>query len=150
MASRGDVTVQAFAVPAETTIYNLGIMVGTARVDAITPSIAEVARLAVEEASAGLASDVLMLDIRDVSDFADYFVIATAATDRHLRELAERIESRAKAAGTPRNHREGKPEGGWVLIDFPGFIVHLFTDQTRRYYDLEGLWSAATEVVRIQ
>lgn len=118
--------------------------------DARTASIADFARLAVDEASAALASDVVLLDIRKVSDFADYFVIATAATQRHLTELAERIEARVKSAGMPRNHREGKATGGWVLVDFPGFIVHLFTEETRTYYDLEELWSSATEVVRIQ
>lgn len=115
-----------------------------------TPPIADFARLAVDEASAALASDVVLLDISNVSDFADYFVIATAATERHLNELAERIESRVKSAGMPRNHREGKAAGGWVLVDFPGLIVHLFTEETRRYYDLEELWSSAIEVVRIQ
>lgn len=113
-------------------------------------AIANVARLATDEASAALASDILMLDIRNLSDFADYFVLATAATQRHLNELAERIEARAKTFGVTRHHREGKPQGGWVLIDFPGVIVHLFTDETRRFYDLEGLWSEANEVLRIQ
>ena len=112
--------------------------------------IADIARLAVDEASAALASDVLMLDISELSDFADYFVLATAATQRHLNELAERIEDRVKTVGMRRLHREGKAQGGWVLIDFPGFIVHLFTDETRKFYDLEGLWSEANEVVRIQ
>lgn len=112
--------------------------------------IADVARVAVDEASAALATDVVLLDIRAVSDFADYFVIATAATQRHLTELAERIEGRLKAQGLPRTSREGKPEGGWVLIDFPGIVVHLFVQRARRFYDLETLWSAATEVLRIQ
>lgn len=118
--------------------------------DARTSAIADFARLAVDEASAALASDVVLLDISGVSDIADYFVIATAATERHLTELAGRIETRVKSAGLSRNHREGKATGGWVLVDFPGFIVHLFTEETRRFYDLEELWSSATEVVRIQ
>ena len=126
------------------------MMVATANIEGQALPIADIARLAVDEASATLAGDVVLLDISDISDFADYFVIATAATQRHLTELAERIEARVKSSGMSRNHREGKPEGGWVLIDFPGFIVHLFTDETRRFYDLEGLWDAATEVVRIQ
>lgn len=125
-------------------------MEATAKNNVEETAIADIARLAVDEASAALASDVLMLDIRELSDFADYFILATAATQRHLNELAERIEERVKTMGMRRLHREGKAQGGWVLIDFPGFIVHLFTDETRRFYDLEGLWSEATEVVRIQ
>ena len=132
------------------TNYNRKAMAIDTQYDARTAPIADFARLAVDEASAALASDVVLLDIRNVSDFADYFVIATAATTRHLTELAERIESRVKSAGLARNHREGKADGGWVLVDFPGFIVHLFTEETRNYYDLEELWASATEVVRIQ
>ena len=130
--------------------YNRGYMDATTKNSQESTAIADFAQLAVEEASAALASDVLMLDIRELSDFADYFVLATAATQRHLNELAERIEDRVKTVGMRRLHREGKAQGGWVLIDFPGFVVHLFTDETRQFYDLEGLWAEANEVVRIQ
>ena len=130
--------------------YNQDYMEATAKNNQESTAIADIAQLAVDEASAALATDVLMLDIRELSDFADYFVLATAATQRHLNELAERIEARVKEVGMRRLHREGKAQGGWVLIDFPGFIVHLFTDETRQFYDLEGLWSEANEVVRIQ
>lgn len=131
-------------------IYNRKIMAESAKIRDSDAEIADAARVAVDVASAALASDVVLLDIRDVSDFADYFVIATAATARHLTELAERIEVRLKTDGMPRISREGKPEGGWVLIVFPGLVVHLFIQRARRFYDLEGLWSAATEVLRIQ
>lgn len=125
-------------------------MTQTAKIRDSEAEIADAARVVVDVASSALASDVVLLDIRGVSDFADYFVIATASTPRHLTELAERIEVRLKSDGLPRTSREGKPEGGWVLIDFPGIVVHLFIQRARRFYDLEGLWSAATEVLRIQ
>lgn len=113
-------------------------------------SIEELARAALEEASANLGADVVLLDTRNVSDFTDYFVIASGETERHLEMLADRIEQKIREFGTRRNHREGSGTGGWLLIDFPGFIVHLFNRETREFYDLEGLWSQATEVVRLQ
>ena len=113
-------------------------------------SVEELARAALEEASSNLGADVVLLDTRNVSDFTDYFVIASGETERHLEMLADRIEVKIREFGTRRNHREGSGAGGWLLIDFPGFIVHLFNRETREFYDLEGLWSQATEVVRLQ
>ena len=112
--------------------------------------IEEIARAALEEASANLGSDVVLLDTRNVSDFTDFFVIASGETERHIDMMAGRIERRVRELGMRRNHREGSGSGGWLLIDFPGFIVHLFNRETRAFYDLEELWSQANEVVRIQ
>ncbi len=112
--------------------------------------IEELARAALEEASANLGSDVVLLDTRNVSDFTDFFVIASGETERHIEMMADRVERRVRELGMRRNNREGSGSGGWLLIDFPGFIVHLFNRETRAYYDLEGLWSQATEVVRLQ
>lgn len=113
-------------------------------------SIEELARAALEEASSNLGSDVVLLDTRSVSDFTDFFVIASGETERHLEMMADRIERKIRELGMRRNNREGSGSGGWLLIDFPGFIVHLFNRETRAYYDLEGLWSQANEVVRLQ
>lgn len=113
-------------------------------------SIEELARAALEEASSNLGSDVVLLDTRNVSDFTDFFVIASGETERHLEMMADRIERKIRELGMRRNNREGSGSGGWLLIDFPGFVVHLFNRETRAYYDLEGLWSQANEVVRLQ
>ncbi len=113
-------------------------------------TIEELARATLEEASANLGSDVVLLDTRNVSDFTDFFVIASGETERHLEMMADRIERKVRELGMRRNNREGSGAGGWLLIDFPGFIVHLFNRETRAYYDLEGLWSEANEVVRLQ
>ena len=112
--------------------------------------INELARAALDEASSNLGSDVVLLDTRNVSDFTDFFVIASGETDRHLEMMADRIERKIRELGMRRNNREGSGSGGWLLIDFPGFIVHLFNRDTRAFYDLEGLWSQANEVVRLQ
>ena len=125
-------------------------MTATSTDTAIKLPIEELARAALEEASTNLGSDVVLLETRNVSDFTDYFVIASGETERHIEMLADRIERRIRGLGMRRNAREGSGSGGWLLLDFPGFIVHLFNKETRTYYDLEGLWSQATEVVRIQ
>ena len=110
----------------------------------------EQARLAVETASDRQASDIVLLDIRGVSDFTDYFVILTAGSMRQLNALTEDIEAALKKAGAVRHHREGVAQSGWVLLDYGDVIVHLFGEDERDFYDIEGAWSRAVEVVRIQ
>ena len=108
------------------------------------------ARMAVDVASEKQASDIAMLDIRGVSDFADYFVIVTAESTRQIDALASDIEEALKAEGKPLYHREGTAQGGWVLLDFSDVIVHFFRPEEREYYHIEGAWSRGIEAVRIQ
>jgi len=113
-------------------------------------STEDLARLAAELASDHLASDVVLLDLRDVSDFADFFIIATGETGRHLDAIADDLTRQLRNQGLHIHHREGVGQGGWILLDFPGFVVHLFSRETREHYRLDELWSRATELVRIQ
>jgi ribosome-associated protein len=110
----------------------------------------EYARLAVDVASDRQASDVVMLDIRGVSDFADYFVILTAESSRQIDSLAEEIEKALEARGAGLHHMEGTADGGWVLLDFSDVIIHLFRPEQREFYHIEGAWSRGIETVRIQ
>ena len=110
---------------------------------------AEYARIAVDTASDRLASDIVMLDIRGLSDFADYFIILTGESTRQLRDVSEAIEATLEAAGAALHHREGAPGSGWMLQDYGDLIVHLFGPDEREYYDVEGAWSRAVEVVRL-
>src|SRR5881392_2222971 len=109
------------------------------------------ARRIVDLASEKLASDIVLLDIRGVSLIADYFVIATAANERQanaiLRDLSERL---IDEYGRKPLHTEGKPDSGWVLLDFGDVIVHIFSPSQRSFYNLEQLWAAATPIVRLQ
>ncbi|MBI4298957.1 MAG: ribosome silencing factor [Chloroflexi bacterium] len=109
----------------------------------------EYARLAVDAALDKQASDVLMLDVRGISDFADFFVLLTADSKRQLDALAEEIEAALKRQGASLHHREGNPDSGWVLLDFGDLIVHIFGSEEREYYRLEQVWSKALQVVRI-
>lgn len=96
------------------------------------------------------ASDVVLLDLTTLSAFADYFVIATADSERHMGALIEALQRWTKERDL-RLRQDGVAADGWVLLELPhGVIVHLFGDEERAYYDLEGLWSRAQEVVRIQ
>ena len=110
----------------------------------------EYARMSVDVASELQASDIVLLDISEVSDFADYFVILTADSARQLENLAEEIESSLERSGATRHHIEGTPSTGWILLDFGDVIVHLFGREAREFYRIEGVWSRAQEVVRIQ
>jgi ribosome-associated protein len=96
------------------------------------------------------AEDILLLDIRGVTVFADYFVIASAPTVRQMRALSDAIDSELAKDGITPYGREGESASGWVLLDLGDVIVHIFGPEERHFYDLEGLYRQATPVVRIQ
>jgi ribosome-associated protein len=110
----------------------------------------EIARAAVDEASEKLGADIVLLDTQGISTFADFFVIISGETDRHIESMAEDITRRVRKMGVHATHREGSGKGGWVLIDFTGVVIHLFTRDQREHYGLEQLWARATEIVRVQ
>ena len=116
----------------------------------IVISSEDVARAAVDEASEKLGSDIVLLDTNGISSFSEFFVIISGETDRHLESIADDIARRVRKMGVHVTHREGSGKGGWLLIDFTGVVVHLFTKDQREHYGLEDLWSRATEIVRLQ
>jgi len=99
--------------------------------------------LIAEAAQERKADDVVGLDVRKLSSFADTFIIATGTSDRHVRSVADAIEAVLKARGDPPMGIEGYDEGRWVLIDCADAIVHIFQQEVRDHYDLERLWSDA-------
>ena len=111
----------------------------------------ELAKRIVDLASEKLASDIVLLDIRGVSLIADYFVIATAGNERQasaiMRDLGDKL---IDEYGRKPLHTEGKPDSGWVLLDFGDVIVHIFSPSQRTFYNLDQLWSTATPIVRLQ
>jgi ribosome-associated protein len=104
----------------------------------------------VEVASEKQASDIVLLDLREVCSFADYFVICTGESERQIRSICDDMDQALEERGVLVNHQEGTAESGWVLIDFGDVIVHVFNPAQREYYHLEGIWSDATPVVHIQ
>ncbi len=99
--------------------------------------------LIVEAALERKVNDVVGLDVREISSFADTFIIATGTSDRHVRSVADSIGAALKAHGDPPLGVEGYDEGRWVLIDCGDTIVHIFQQEIRDHYDLERLWSDA-------
>ncbi len=110
----------------------------------------QLARAAVDIASDKKASDVILLDIRDVTTIADYFVICSGNNPRQIRAIADAIDEQLGEQGANLLHREGVAESGWILLDFGDVIVHIFGPREREYYRLERLWSEAKTVVYLQ
>ena len=93
------------------------------------------------------AEAIVLIDIGAVAGFTDYFVIASATSSRQFEALSEAVE---RAAGDRTHRREGTAESGWQLFDFGDVVVHIFGRQERAYYNLEGLWSAGRQLLRIE
>ncbi len=89
------------------------------------------------------AVDVAALDLRGLSDAADFFIICSGTSDAHVRGMAEQVVESLSAAGHRPHHVEGLREGRWVLLDFVDVVVHVFHPTVRAYYQLERLWSDA-------
>ena len=94
------------------------------------------------------ANDVVLLDLRKVTDMTDFFVVASGTSDTHVRSVAEHVIEEMKKLGSPVHHAEGLSQGRWVLLDFVDFVVHVFHPALRSFYQLERLWSDA-EVIPV-
>jgi ribosome-associated protein len=110
----------------------------------------QLARAAVDAASDKKASDVLLLDIREVTTFADYFVICNGSNRRQIQAIADAVDEQLTTQGARLSHREGDGETGWILLDFGDVIIHVLGPKEREYYDLERLWSEAKTIVYLQ
>ena len=104
------------------------------------------ARLIASAAVDQKAEKVVALDVREVTSFADTFVLASGTSDRHVRSVADAIEAALKAHGEVILAVEGYDEGRWILIDCGDAIAHVFQEEVREYYDLERLWSDAPAI----
>jgi ribosome-associated protein len=114
--------------------------------DASAPTSHAVAIAAARAAADKQASDVVILDVRDLIVITDHFVIATAGTRRQIKTVIEAIEDALRSMGEKPIRREGEPEGGWWLLDYVDVVVHVFGVEERGYYDLERLWRDAPRV----
>jgi ribosome-associated protein len=97
------------------------------------------------------AEDIVLLDLRPDAIIADFFIICTGNSERQLRALADNVRENVKEHfGKLPFSVEGAAESGWVLMDYGDVVVHIFQEEKRRYYDLEGLWRSAHVLVSIQ
>jgi len=89
------------------------------------------------------ANDVVMLNLKPLTDMTDYFVIASGTSDTHVRSIAEHVVGELKKEGISVYHIEGLTQGRWVLLDYVDFVVHIFHPSLRSFYQLERLWGDA-------
>jgi ribosome-associated protein len=101
---------------------------------------------ALHAASDKKAHDLVVLDLRPVATFTDYFLIASGTNVRQVQAIADEITERLKREGTRAERIEGYQTAEWVLVDYGDFIVHIFEDKARRFYDLERLWREGRRV----
>jgi len=107
------------------------------------------ARRAAIFASEKQAIDILVLDLRKVTDFTDYFVICSGAVDVHVRAIYNHIDDELRKIGWKPRHVEGTEKHRWVLMDYIDLIVCIFQPDARGYYSLERLWGDAN-LVRVK
>ena len=103
-------------------------------------------RIAVEAIHDRKALDLTVLDLSEVSDFTDYFLVTTGGSERQVRAISDSVGERLRAEGTRPLHVEGQEHGQWVLMDYGDFLVHIFSEPLREYYRLERLWADAPDV----
>lgn len=92
------------------------------------------------------AQDVVLLDLRGVTDMTDFFLIASGTSDTHVRSIGQHLIEDMKKEGSPAHHVEGIEKGRWVLLDYVDFVVHVFHPTLRNFYQLERLWADAEQI----
>jgi ribosome-associated protein len=101
---------------------------------------------ALRAASDKKALDPLVLDLREVANFTDYFIITSGANTRQVQAIADEAVEQLKKQGTRAARVEGYNAAEWVLVDYGDFILHVFEDKARKFYDLERLWRDAKRI----
>jgi ribosome-associated protein len=96
------------------------------------------------------ARDTVVLDIHELSPFADYFVITAGSNERQLRAINRTIADKMAASGIRAQRIEGTAAGGWIVLDFGEVLVHIFSEDQRDFYRLEDLWAEAPTLLAIQ
>ena len=92
------------------------------------------------------ALDLTVLDLGEIASFTDFFVIATGTNKRQVQAISDEIVDQLKRAGTRAARVEGYQTAEWILVDYGDFVVHVFEDKARRFYDLERLWREANRI----
>ena len=106
----------------------------------------ELARKAATFLDSKKAEKLNVIEVDSISSLADYFVIATGNNNTHVRALADELDERMKAEGMPPARMEGYRSNSWILLDYGSVVVHVFTTESRSFYDLDRLWQDGEEV----
>ncbi len=98
--------------------------------------------MALEAALDKKARDVVVIDLDGICSFSDCFIICSGTSTRQTQSIADGVEEKLREAGLRPSHIEGQLQGEWILLDYLDFVVHIFTETSREFYDLERLWHA--------
>ena len=107
--------------------------------DAARPTALAIAKAALDKKG----EDVVVLDVRGLTSYADYFVVVTADSDRQASAIADHVEQTMKQQGVSKVGVEGYESGRWILVDYGDVVAHVMNRESRGFYDLEGLWADA-------
>ena len=103
-------------------------------------------REAVRAAQGRKAADLNVLNLEGVCSFTDFFLICSGTSTRHTQAICDAILEQLKDSGVVPTHVEGYSQAEWILLDYLNFVVHIFTERARHFYDLERLWKRASRV----
>jgi ribosome-associated protein len=110
------------------------------------PEIPDVVRKAVQFLDAKKAENIVVLDLRKVANISDYFIVATAANSPHLSSLNDGLQRLCKNEQYEGYRAAGTGDSGWIIVDYDGVMIHVFTLEMRALYDLEKLWKDAQRI----
>jgi ribosome-associated protein len=111
-----------------------------------SPELDERIMMAIEAAGEKKATEIVVLDLHEIASFTDYFVITSGTNERQVQAISDGIVETLKKAGTPALRVEGYKTAEWILVDYGDFVVHVFDEKARRFYDLERLWRESKRV----
>lgn len=117
-----------------------------------TPTVTEPSELderilmALSAATEKKAIDIVVLDLREIASFTDYFVITSGNNERQVQAISDEVVETLKKAGSPVIRVEGYKTAEWILLDYGDFVLHIFNEKARRFYDLERLWRESKRV----
>jgi ribosome-associated protein len=108
----------------------------------MTPELREAVKAALDRKALNLG----LLDLKGQCSFTDHFLICTATSTRHSQAICDAVVEQLRREGARPAHIEGYAQAEWILLDYLNFVVHIFSERARRFYDLERLWNVAARV----
>ncbi len=120
--------------------------VGSTNKEPVASELDERMMMALHAASEKKAIDTVVLDLREIASFTDYFFITSGANERQVQAISDEVFETLKKAGTPPARVEGYKSAEWILLDFGDFVFHVFEEKARKFYDLERLWRESKRV----
>ncbi len=104
-------------------------------------NILELKQIVVKILDTNKAQDIVSIDLKDKSSMADYMIIASGTSSRHIQSLSEQVLEKLKANGIKESKIEGKDSNEWKLVDGIDLVVHIFHPEKRKFYEIEKIWS---------